>query len=318
MTYAQICGEYNTRMRTIDKFLEAVQENYIAVVAEIRHDVMMNESFEDPYFLEAKAQKKIEEANTQVQEKGKQASKGILQTFVDFVNKLVEKVKSFFTAKKIDEVKETIEKSPELQERVVEGVVDEQTLRNIIMQRRKLANEILRKYEREGAKLTAEDLDDLVTARQKQINEAAIKNRKKMKLGAVVGLLAKLTASVGATAFFAAINRKIDARQREEEKEWRERNDKRLEQGQEPEKFKKSGNVVKHMAGATAIGTGLSSVGQLVTLPGKLSIANQVKKHIAELEKQNKLLESEEIRKLTLQISQAAIDDRAARKSKSK
>ena len=71
MTYAQICEEYNTRMRTIDKFLEAVQENYIAVVAEIRHDVMMNESFE-----EVRAVQKTENVgsylsvNTSISQKG--------------------------------------------------------------------------------------------------------------------------------------------------------------------------------------------------------------------------------------------------------
>lgn len=332
MTYAQICGEYNTRMRTIDKFMEAVQENYIATIAEIRHDVMMNESFEDPYFLEAKAQKKIEEANTQVQEKGKQAGKGIVQTFLDFVAKLVDKVKNFFTAKKFDQVKEVVENSPEIKQRVVEGVVDEKLLRAVIEKRKKLAKDILREYEKRGASLTVEDLDDLVTQRQKQINEDLIKKRTKSTVGKMIGLVAALTASIADTGFFTAIikgfdtvgRRAINAGNRDINivEEPKIKNGKPVvDKNGDPVTKRKikigenKGDLVnrnspigvrksmKGVAIAGAIGSGAIGTAVLV----------RAKKYVSELEKQNKLLESEELRALTLQISQSAMNERSGK-----
>ena len=210
MTYAQICEEYNTRMRTIDKFLEAVQENYIAVVAEIRHDVMMNESFEDPYELEAEAEYKLEKAQEQVQEKTKQASKGIIQTFLDFVNKLVEKIKEFLTGKKFDKVKEEVENNPNLKNKMIDGVVDERVLRGILEKRRRLAQDILRQYEKMGNSLTPEDLDDLVTQRQKEINVELIKKKTKSTVGKAVALVASLTAGLKFTGNLTKISAGVD------------------------------------------------------------------------------------------------------------
>ena len=46
---------------------------------------------------------------------------------------------------------------------------------------------------------------------------------------------------------------------------------------------------------------------------GGVGIAEYVKRQIIELEKQNKLLESEQIRELTMQISRAAVGEREAR-----
>lgn len=319
MTYVQICEEYNTRMRTIDKFLEAVQENYIAVVAEIRHDVMMNESFEDPYELEAEAEYKLEKAQEQVQEKTKQASKGIIQTFLDFVNKLVEKIKEFLIGKKFDKVKEEVENNPNLKNKVIDGVVDEKVLKSILEKRRRLADDIVREYERMGAKLTVEDLDDLVSQRQKQINEELIRKKTKSTLGKAVALVAALTTALKFTGKSAkhmdriervrvALTNHVGKRAKQVGNFLSHDVDDPLNKKNKKEPFNPDDPVTQKKfkyGKVMAVGAAGAAVG--------VGIAEHVKRTVLELEKQNKLLESEQIRELTMQISRAAIDAREAR-----
>ena len=319
MTYAQICEEYNTRMRTIDKFLEAVQENYIAVVAEIRHDVMMNESFEDPYELEAEAEYKLEKAQEQVQEKTKQASKGIIQTFLDFVNKLVEKIKEFLTGKKFDKVKEEVENNPNLKNKMIDGVVDERVLRGILEKRRRLAQDILRQYEKMGSSLTPEDLDDLVTQRQKEINEELIKKKTKSTIGKAVALVSSLTLGLSATGSLTKISNAVDKVLTKGKNKvasgvkttinvlGRDVTDLKNKKGKK-EMFDPNQDTFKEKKHGKAVAA-VAAMG----VAGGVGIAEYVKKQIVDLEKQNKLLESEQIRELTMQISRAVVGEREAR-----
>ena len=270
-TYYEICREYHDRMNKIDAYFEAVFTNYANTVYNITSGNIMNESY-DPYLTEAEIEFKLEEVNEQLQEKTEKGTKGIIQAFLDFTQKLFDKIKEFFVGKKIDKLEQQVQQEPELRSIRVEGP-DAALIEKIIKERQKIAEDIVKMYQRTGEALTTDEIDDLITQRQVAINKKKMVKKGIILAGTGFATLKSLHKMLGSTNWYKNLMSKIH-------------------HTPAPESDGKS----KLKAKGVTVASG--------------AVSAYIAKKVADLERENKLLLSGEIKDLTNRLTAATMEKR--------
>lgn len=288
-TYYEICREYHDRMNKIDSYFESVFSNYIDVVTKITESDIFGESY-DPYMAEATVEYKLEQAEQQLQEKTDKGTKGIIQTFLDFVQKLVDKVKEFFVGKKVDELEKQVQNDPELRSVKLEGP-DAAVIEKLIKQRQKIAEDVVKLYQRKGEALTVEEIDNIVTQRQVAMNEKKMKKRGIILAITGFTTLKKFHGILANTSWYKSIMSKLQSIKKKPDDESSDDTDSSTGTDDAPKDKPKK--ISKIAVGATVV-TGAA--------------AAHTAKVIADLERQNKLLLSGEIQDLTKRLTSVAMN----------
>lgn len=201
----------------------------------------------------------------QVEDGTKKARKGLIQAFKDFVSNLCDKVKTFVATRKLPAVQKAVAKDPSLAAYVIDDVTDPRVVQAIIKEREKLCDQIVKEYASKGENIDIDKIDDIVTKKQIEMNEKLIKSKKRWKV------VDCILAVYNYVKTLAIVNRYNEQSQQLD--------------GENKKIFKASAIIA---GGVTArIGTTANIA------------AVKIQRYINELHKENKLLLSGEIQKLT-------------------
>lgn len=214
----------------------------------------------------------------EVESSSKKARKGLIQAFKEFVQNLCEKVKNFVTKKKLSQVEKIVAKDPSLAQYVIDDVTDPNIVKSIILEREKLCQKIVAEYARKGEEIDLDKIDDMVTKEQIASREKLIKSRKKSKIAHVIGAIAGYLGTLGNLACYTGTTNALD----------------KIDAGEMLATTDRA-NKLDRMRTASSFGF----VGTVAVGVANHRKSVNIQKTINNLMKENKLLLSDEIQKLT-------------------